>query len=119
GRIAEDFKLLSGTWVNTTEVRSRCLTALDDLVMDVVIAGQDRDDLALLIFPSRRFSAQDHEALGAALRRINDGQSGSSRVIAHAAIVNDMPDATAGEVTEKGSLNARRILENRSELIAQ
>lgn len=117
GRIAEDFKLLSGTWVNVTEVRSRYLAALANLAADVVVAGPDRDDLALLIFPSKLAGGSDVTAFRNALAMANAGQSGTSRVIARAVIVEQAPNASAGEITEKGSLNARRILENRRALV--
>ena len=120
GRVAEDFKLLSGTWVNVTEVRAHYLAALDGLVWDAIVAGPDRDDLALLIFPGDGTDSSDPvyvDRLRRALERANAGRSGSSRIIARAAILNDKPAELAGEVTEKGSLNSRRILQNRRRLI--
>ncbi len=120
GRVAEDFKLLSGTWVNVTEVRAHYLSALNGLAADVVVAGPDRDDLALLIFPVDGVATGDaaHATrVAAALAQANAGRSGTSRTIARAAIVGEPPTAATGEVTEKGSLNSRRILQNRQDLI--
>lgn len=120
GRVAEDFKLLSGTWVNVKEVRERVLSHFGPLVSDVVVAGPDRDDLSLLLFPSSKVDslATDYiAAIRSVLSTINANITGSSRVIARAVIVQEPPLAEAGEVTEKGSLNSRLILQRRKAFI--
>ncbi len=120
GRVAEDFKMLSGTWVNVTEVRARSLNGLGDLAADVVVAGPDRDELALLIFPPDTVPIIDpvyREKIKEALGRINKDVSGSSRLITRAVIVGEPPVAAAGELTEKGSLNSRLILQRRKDFV--
>ena len=121
GRIAEDFKLSSGTRVHTAQVWARARQALGALVFDVVLAAPDRDDLGLLIFPppGRTVDAGYRDELQAALRRINDGVSGSSRLIARAIVLTEPPSLDAGEITDKGSLNSRGIRERRAAVVEQ
>jgi feruloyl-CoA synthase len=116
GRIAEDFKLSSGTRVHTAEVWARARQALGALVFDVVLAAPDRDDLGLLVFPppGRAVDAAYRDELRAALRRMNEGTSGSSRTIARAIVLTEPPSLDAGEITDKGSLNSRGIRERRA-----
>ena len=52
GRIAEDFKLATGTWVHVGPLRARFIDHCAPYVRDVVIAGADRDDIAVLVFPN-------------------------------------------------------------------
>jgi feruloyl-CoA synthase len=118
-RIAEDFKLSSGTRVHTAEVWGRARQALGPLVFDVVLAAPDRDDLGLLIFPppGRTVDAAYRDELRAAIAKINDGASGSSRTIARAMVLTEPPSLDAGEITDKGSLNSRGIRERRAAIV--
>jgi len=119
GRIAEDFKLSSGTRVHTAEVWARARQALGALVFDVVLAAPDRDDLGLLIFPppGRTVDAGYREELRKALQTVNKNASGSSRSIARAIVLTEPPSLDAGEITDKGSLNSRGIRERRAGLV--
>ena len=51
GRISEDFKLMSGTWVRATNIRLEALKHFADIALDVVVTGHDRNELGLLVFP--------------------------------------------------------------------
>ena len=51
GRISEDFKLMSGTWVHATNIRLEALKHFADIALDVVITGHDREEIGLLVFP--------------------------------------------------------------------
>lgn len=121
GRTTEDFKSLSGTWVDAAAIRLRALVALAGLVSDVVVTGADRDDIGLLIVP-----AQDHDPddasyrakLGDALIVLNSEALGPSQRVTRAIIMRQPPSFDSGEITEKGSLNARLIRDRRSDLIA-
>lgn len=120
GRITEDFKLRTGTWVNYGECRIRALKALGTLATDVVVAAPDRDELGLLIFPGPGMNADDPayvEQVTAALREMNRGEQGSSRRIARAMIMREPASLDSGEMTDKGSLNVRAVLERRRELV--
>ncbi len=122
GRLAEDFKLLSGTRINALELRLRVLAALTGLVRDVVVVGADRDEVGLLVFPADPSVACTdayREAVRAGLGRANAASGGgSSRRVARAMILADPPSLDAGEVTDKGSLNVRAIQARRQSDVA-
>lgn len=125
GRIAEDFKLLSGTWVRATNVRLEALQHFGDIAQDVVVTGHDREEIGLLIFPHPApHEAHDGavvapamlEAVAERLRRAAEGRSSSTRV-ARALILATPPSISDGEVTAKGSMNARRVLTLRQAML--
>ena len=121
GRVVEDFKLESGTFVNTGDVRTRALLALEALALDVVVTAPNRSELGLLVYPPpAMLGAIDRAYRGkvaAALKRMNTGVVGSSRRLARALIVSEPPAIDRGEMTDKGSLNMRAVLENRAALV--
>lgn len=133
GRLAEDFKLTTGTWVNVAEVRGR-LVSLARVLADAVIAGHDRAEvtaLAWLNLPEARalcgLSAGadvplDHPALrehlAATLARMAIGAGSASRV-SRLLLCAEPPDLDAGEITDKGYVNQRMVLERRAELVAR
>ena len=107
--------------MHAAEVWARARQALGALVFDVVLAAPDRDDLGLLIFPPPgRANDEAYRAqLRDALRRMNEGINGSSRVIARALVLAEPPSLDAGEITDKGSLNSRGIRERRAAAVAR
>lgn len=124
GRIAEDFKLTTGTRVKVGALRHALLAACAPHLQDVAIAGAGRDRIAAILFPTK--AARDsltRTALRAhmleSLRRHNLAMPGSSTAI-HRALVSDTPpDRNAGEVTDKGPIAQARCLKNRAEQVAQ
>jgi feruloyl-CoA synthase len=120
GRTTEDFKLLTGTWVDAARMRLRAHASLAGLIADVVVVGADRDDIGLLVFPIAADSADDatyRSRLCTALTTINDGATGASQRIARVILLRQPPTFESGEITEKGSLNSRLIRERRRDLI--
>ncbi|MDB5578844.1 MAG: AMP-dependent synthetase and ligase [Bradyrhizobium sp.] len=120
GRTTEDFKLLTGTWVDAAAVRLRAQVALAGLITDVVVTGADRNELGLLLVCAPGQDSDDtayRQRLGAALAAINKETSGASRRVTRAIIMRQPPSFDSGEITEKGSLNARLIRERRADLI--
>jgi feruloyl-CoA synthase len=119
GRIAEDFKLSSGTWVSVASVRAAALARLGVMVEDVVVLGPDRADVRLLVFPSAAgvavgvTSVQQH--CDAVLREWQIAERGSSRVPVRALVTASPLDASRGEVTAKGSVNQRVLRVTREE----
>ena len=135
GRIAEDFKLSSGTKVSAGKLRLDALDALRPLATEVVVVGADRQDVRLLIFPdwevcaataglngcaapaeigsNPRVRADFHERL---CRLAAAGTGSSNRVVA-AILVEVPPSASAGELTEKGTVSSRGLQRNRPELL--
>ena len=118
GRVAEDFKLTTGTWVSVGTLRLRLVSALAPLAQDAVITGHDRDEVGALIFPSAQARALDAEALAAQLRaalgtlRVSGG--GSSQNVTRVLLLDEPPNADAGEITDKGYINQRAVLVRRA-----
>ena len=118
GRIAEDFKLATGTWVSVGALRSQLVAAASPWVQDAVITGHDRDEVGALVFPSAAGTAlapvQLRERLREALARLAAEARGSSQRIARALVLVEPPSLDAGELTDKGSLNQRAVLARRA-----
>lgn len=135
GRIAENFKLSTGTWVSVSGVRDALLGRLHPLVADVVLAGHDTEQLGALLLLNvdqvrKRLAAladADGAAivLDAALQRVlaeaiqayNAEHPGSSTRIARALLQHLPPDPDAGEVTDKGHVNQRAVLRRRADAV--
>ena len=111
GRVAENFKLASGTWVHVGEVRLALIAACSPHVADAVICGHDRDELGALLFLAPN---ADREALRAALARHAAACTTSSTRIARVVILAEPASIDAGEITDKGYLNQRCILDRRA-----
>jgi feruloyl-CoA synthase len=111
GRLAEDFKLSTGTWVHVGPLRARFLAHFAPLVRDVVFAGRDRDEISALVFASQPIP---REAFLKKLRILASESTGSSNRVARALVLEEPPSLDAGEVTDKGSINQRAVLARRS-----
>jgi feruloyl-CoA synthase len=125
GRIKEDFKLATGTWVSVGPLRLRFLSHCAPFAQDVVIAGENRDYAGVLIFPNieacrREVPGGDIRALFTRLLEdFAKTSTGSSNLIVSAILLDEPPSIDAHEVTDKGSLNQRAILENRRALVEE
>jgi feruloyl-CoA synthase len=134
GRIAEDFKLSTGTWVHVGELRRTIIAHFTPLLRDVVIAGHDRDEVTALLVPDleacRRLcgdvAAADRELLRSApLRRLlrqrldslARSATGSSNRVARALLLEEPLSLDAHEVTDKGSINQHAVLAHRAHLV--
>jgi feruloyl-CoA synthase len=136
GRLAEDFKLATGTWVSVGPLRVATIAHFAPYVRDVVIAGADRDFLTALIFPdldacrrlapdlSKEAKPADivaHEGVRrefqALLAAFAKAATGSSNRIARAILLDTPPSLDAGEATDKGSINQRMVLKTRAALV--
>jgi feruloyl-CoA synthase len=122
GRVAEDFKLSSGTWVSVGTLRPRIVSAMAPHVADVVITGHDRDEMGLLVFPTPQAKALPEDALRehllAAMRHLAAESIGSSQHPVRALVQAEPPSADAGEITDKGYINQRAVLEHRASEVA-
>ena len=135
GRIAEDFKLSSGTFVSVGPLRAKIIAAGDPLVLDAVVAGPNRDDIGLLIFtrldearqrfglattlaPAELLAAPPVRAFFQALldRLWADGTGSASRP-ARMLLLTEPPQIDRGEITDKGSINQRAVLAQRAALV--
>ena len=112
GRISEDFKLATGTWVHVGPLRTKFIAHFAPYVRDVVIAGEGRAELAALVFPAMPFPPGKFESLLKTLE-----STGSSNRIARAVILDEPPSLDAGEMTDKGSINQKAVLKRRRDVV--
>ena len=135
GRIAEDFKLSTGTWVTVGPLRGALIDHCAPYIQDVVIAGLDRAYITALIFPDmencRRLAGLPKASLAeiAASPRIRAHfagllslfaaqATGSSNRVVRAVLLDEDPSIDTGEITDKGSLNQRAVLKSRTQAVA-
>ena len=136
GRIAEDFKLASGVWVSVGPLRTQLLAALAPLAQDVIIAGLNRDFIAVLIAPDLRACAaavncrpesigpaellarpELRQAIATALAAHGRAHQGGSTRVERALLLTEPLSLDRGEVTDKGSVNQRMVLACREALV--
>jgi feruloyl-CoA synthase len=121
GRIAEDFKLATGTFVSVGPLRARIIAAGAPCVQDAVITGINRNEVGALIFPTADARKLDAAALEAHFRKVLrelDAQStGSANRVARLHVLQEPPSIDKGEVTDKGSINQRAVLKHREALV--
>ena len=103
GRLSENFKLASGTFVGVGELRIAAIGAVGDAVTDAVVCGEGRESVGLLLYPNPHLPPEAvAEAVRAGLERHNAAAKGSGGRIARALVLPTPPDAGAGEITDKG-----------------
>jgi len=121
GRVAEDFKLTTGTWVSVGTLRVKVVSALAPLAQDVVVTGHDRHEIGVLVFPTPAAAALPPGELatriGAALRKLREEGGGSSQCPVRALVLAQPPSADAGEITDKGYINQRAVLQRRADMV--
>ena len=118
GRIAEDFKLLSATWVQASIVRRDLVEALQPYVADAVICAPDRPWLGALLWLTVPEDEAVRAALAEKLAAFNRARQGSADTIARLLILKDPPSAEAGEITDKRSINQRLAMQRRASDVA-
>jgi feruloyl-CoA synthase len=137
GRIAEDFKLSTGTWVQVGPLRTALLLHFGELVQDVVIAAPDREDVRILVFPNaaacRRLAAVvpnapisdalDHaiviDRFTASLAAFCSTHVSTSTRVSRLMLLEEPPSIDAGEITDKNSINQKAVLQRRRALVDQ
>ncbi len=118
GRLSENFKLTTGTWVIAGLLRLDLIKACEPYMQDAVITGENRSDIGILVIPNPNADRATLEgALRTKIETYNARETGSSRRIARAMIMTELPDIDAGEITDKGYLNQRRIIARRASMI--
>ncbi len=121
GRIAEDFKLATGTWVHVGALRVKLIAAANPLIQDAVITGHDRNEIGALVFlnPAAASGLAPEalrERLAQALRSLTQDASSSTHPV-RLLVMNEPPSIDANEITDKGYINQRAVLERRSALV--
>ncbi|WP_374624891.1 feruloyl-CoA synthase [Devosia sp.] len=135
GRVTEDFKLSTGTWVNFAAVRKAVISACAPLIRDVVLTGLDHNFIGAMIFPDVEACARlaglpagtdaaaviSHatvqQRFGESLAALARQATGSSNHVARALLLAEPPDIDRGEITDKGSINQRAVRSHRPDLV--
>ncbi|NIB43461.1 feruloyl-CoA synthase [Pseudomaricurvus alkylphenolicus] len=129
GRVSENFKLLSGTWVNVGDLRVALIARLSPLVSDIVVCGHNEKFIGILMFPNKQAceefvgepitgnDAFSHTGLTDKLRQAlqahNLENGASSKRVAKALLLATPPSFEHSEITDKGYLNQRGVISNR------
>jgi feruloyl-CoA synthase len=127
GRIAEDFKLSTGTWVHVGATRVKLIAAGDPLIQDAVITGHERSEVGALVFLNAaavKAKGLDDSGvrkhLRAALAKLAaESGGGSSTHPVRALVVSEPPSIDANEITDKGYINQRAVLDRRTALVEE
>ncbi|MEJ1130429.1 feruloyl-CoA synthase [Variovorax sp. CCNWLW225] len=120
GRVAEDFKLSSGTWVSVGTLRVKLVSMLAPHVQDVVLTGHDGDEIGMLVFAAPQAAPQALAArIADVLRTLRDEGAGSSQCPTRALVLTEPPSLDAGEITDKGYINQRAVLTRRAADVAR
>ena len=124
GRVAEDFKLMSGTWVHVGTVRVQLIAACDPLVQDAVITGHDREEMGALVFvnpAAAKALGLDTDGVRArlqtALGKLAAESTGTSTAPVRLLVLDEPPSIDANEITDKGYINQRSVLERRAAVV--
>jgi feruloyl-CoA synthase len=135
GRIAEDFKLATGTFVSVGPLRAKIIAAGAPYVQDAVITGLNRNEVGALLFPTPKVrQLAPHLAVDAPLQEVLESgavqdhfrgvidtlvktATGSANRVARIHLMHEAPSIDKGEVTDKGSINQRAVLKHRDALV--
>lgn len=137
GRVGEDFKLLTGTWVHVGALRMAGLEAIAPIGQDIVVTGHDLDEIGFLIFPHpeecRRLCPdlptdtpletlvarpEIIERVSKGLQTLKTNGGGTSTYATRALLMSEPPSVEAGEITDKGYINQRMVLTRRADLVS-
>lgn len=118
GRLSENFKLVSGTFVSVGELRIGAIGAIGDAVTDAVVCGEGKEAVGLLLYPNPTLPRDQVEAAArAGLEAFNARSKGSGGRVARALVLPDAPDAASGEITDKGYIAQSLARVRRAEAI--
>ncbi|MGM9425311.1 feruloyl-CoA synthase [Hydrogenophaga sp. MI9] len=136
GRIAEDFKLATGTFVSVGPLRGKIIAAGAPYIQDVVLTGLNMKEVGAMVFPTAAVrqlaglpaDASMHDVLDAApvlaqfqkiVDELSRNSTGSANRIARLCLLADPPTIDRGEITDKGSINQRAVLSHRADTVAK
>lgn len=121
GRIAEDFKLATGTFVSVGPMRAKIIAAGAPYVQDVVITGLNMKEVGAMVIPTTSARALDkavlHTHLQNTVNELAKIATGSASKVARLIVLDELPSIDKGEVTDKGSINQRAVLTHRAALV--
>jgi feruloyl-CoA synthase len=136
GRVAEDFKLNSGTWVSVGTLRVNGIAALAPLVQDIVVTGHGGDEVRFLVFPNLAAcravaglpdtarvadvlgNAKVRTAIAQGLAKLKANGGGTSSFATRALLLAEPASVDHGEITDKGYINQRAVIARRADALA-
>jgi feruloyl-CoA synthase len=133
GRIAEDFKLATGTFVSVGPLRARIIAAGAPYIQDVVITGLNMKEVGAMVFPTSAVRTLSGLPADASLADVlssrpvlahfqnvvdNLAGTGSANRVARLCLLAEPPTIDRGEITDKGSINQRAVLTHRANIVA-
>ena len=116
GRAAEEFKLSSGAWVYGGSLRDGLLKALSPLVVDLVLCDDGRPWLGVMLWAH---AGAEPDEIARRLAAFNAGQHGSAARVKRALLLAEPPSANAHEISDKGTINRRAVIDRRSAEVAR
>ena len=136
GRIAEDFKLATGTFVSVGPLRARIIAAGAPYIQDVVLTGINLKEVGAMVFPTAAVRALSQLPADASIHDVIESPpvqahfqkvvnelarhaTGSANRIARLCLLADPPTIDRGEITDKGSINQRAVLAHRADTVAR
>ncbi|MEY4363029.1 MAG: hypothetical protein RLZZ24_381, partial [Pseudomonadota bacterium] len=136
GRIAEDFKLATGTFVSVGPLRGKIIAAGAPYIQDVVLTGLNMKEVGAMVFPTAKVrelaQASDQTPLADVLasqpvldhfqnvvNALAQTATGSANRIARMCLLSEPPTIDKGEITDKGSINQRAVLSHRADTVAK
>lgn len=135
GRIAEDFKLATGTFVSVGPLRGKIIAAGAPYIQDVVLTGINLKEVGAMVFPTPAVRALSGMSVDSPLADVLASEpvlahfqkvinelaktaTGSANRIARMCLLSEPPTIDKGEITDKGSINQRAVLSHRADTVA-
>jgi feruloyl-CoA synthase len=119
GRLAEEFKLLTGSWVYGGQIRDAVLEQLDGDVSEIVLCGENREYLTVMAWPKSPDDGTLIARITEKLKLYNTRGAGASVAIRRVVLLTSPPNPVGGEVSDKGTINRRAVLTNRADILEQ
>ena len=120
GRLSENFKLASGTFVTVGDLRIGAISAIGPAVTDAVVCGEGEAQVGLLLYPTPRLGRDEiAAAVRAGLAAYNSRAKGSGGRVARALVLPDAPDPVSGEITDKGYIAQSLARQRRAAEVAR
>lgn len=117
GRLAEEFKLDNGTWVQGGHLREKLMVALAPLVLDIVLTDDNRPWLGLLYWPRPGAPADVQAQVADRLRAFNAAQTGAASIIRRTVMLTIPPNPDWHELSDKGTINRRAVIDHRADSV--
>lgn len=117
GRMSEDFKLSTGTWIKGGDLRAKVVQHLTPLVADALVCGEGHDRVGILAWPTADGTKASHADIRSRIEQMNLDAKGSSEAVRRFAFLTEPPALAAGEISDKGSINQSLAIRRRADTV--